>query len=237
MPLPTVILPGYLASAAPYSGMEQALQSLGYPVLTVPLTRWDWVPTVGGKSVATILTKLDQSVQQLLAKTGAHQVNLVGHSAGGWIARIYLGEVPYTVSGWRQTPAGAVRTLWQAHPQVHTLITLGTPHTSQERWTRTNLEFVNQTYPGAFYPTVRYVCIAGKAIYGKQDWQGWFTYNSYAMTCGQGGCWGDGITPVSAAHLEGAENVLLEDVYHSPRPGMKWYGSADIVKAWSTYLA
>lgn len=237
MPLPTVILPGYLASAVPYRGMEQALQSLGYVAMTVPVTRWDWVPTVGGRSVAPILAKLDQTVQKALGETGAAQVNLVGHSAGGWISRIYLGEVPYTVPAWRNSSQEPLRSLWHAHPQVNTLITLGTPHTSQERWTRRNLDFVNQTYPGAFYSSVRYVCIAGKAVYGQQDWNGWFTYNSYALTCGQGDCWGDGITPVASAHLEQAENIVLEGVYHSPKPGVLWYGSPEIVKAWSVHLA
>ena len=90
-----------------------------------------------------ILQKLDQTVTSVLETTGAEQINLVGHSAGGWIARIYLGEKPYAVHR-----ADINRqNVWAAYPQVKTLITLGTPHTSQERWTRRNLDFVNGTYP------------------------------------------------------------------------------------------
>lgn len=231
MALPTVIIPGYLAGAAPYRGLETYLQEQGIVATTVPLTRRDWWPTVGGRSIQPILAAIAATVTQLQAETGSDRVNLIGHSAGGWIARIYLGEKPYQVHAIdRDRP-----NCWQGHRHVHTLLTLGTPHISQERWTRRNLDFVNQTYPGAFYDQVRYVCVAGKAVYG-QPWRTWFTYNSYQLTCGQGACWGDGITPVTAAHLEGAHNLLLEDVQHSPQPGVLWYGSPAIAQEWLTHL-
>lgn len=232
MTRPTVILPGYLAGAAPYAEMEQALADLGYPSRTVPLTRWSWLPTVGGRSVSPILQALDQTVQAALAESGSDQVNLIGHSAGGWIARIYLGEALYDVH-----PADRDRRQrWAAHPQVANLITLGTPHISQERWTRRNLDFVNQSYPGAFEPDMNYVCVAGKAVFGQRSWNGWFTYNSYLLTGGCGDCWGDGITPIEAAHLEGAKNLVLDQVYHSPRPGYRWYGTPEVVREWGVFL-
>ncbi len=231
MPLPTVILPGYLAGAAPYRGMEQALRVLGVCTVTVPLRWRDWIPTVGGRSVGPIIETLDATVKQVQAETGSDRLNLIGHSAGGWVARIYLGEAPYGVqSGDRPLPAP-----WKAHPHIATLLTLGTPHISQERWTKRNLDFVKDTYPGAFYPTVRYVCVAGKAIYGRR-WRSGIAYNSYQLTCGTGECWGDGITPIVAAHLDGAENITLDHVWHSPKGDRPWYGSPEIVEAWSRYL-
>lgn len=232
MALPTVILPGYLAGAVPYQAMEQRLQQAGFPTVTVPLTRWDWLPTLGGRSVTPILERLHQTVQSVLQQHGASQVNLIGHSAGGWLARIYLGEKAYEVH-----PVDLHRrSTWAAHSQVATLISLGTPHTSQERWTRRNLDFVNLTYPGAFYPHVSYVCIAGKSIYGQRSLRNWVAYNSYQLTCGNGSTWGDGITPIAAAHLDGATNLVLESVIHSPRRGQLWYGSADIMPTWMAYL-
>ncbi|NJR60585.1 MAG: lipase [Cyanobacteria bacterium CRU_2_1] len=233
MALPTVILPGYLAGASPYAEMEKGLRELGFPAATVPLRRRDWLPTLGGRSVVPILQSLDRAVKQVMQETGSDRINLVGHSAGGWIARIYLGEIPYDV---HPGDSGKV-CLWKAHPQVATLVTLGTPHVSQERWTKRNLEFVKTHYPGAFYSAVRYVCVAGKAIYGDRSWGNWFTYSSYELTCGQGKCWGDGITPVEAAHLDGAENLTLDGVLHSPRQGKAWYGSPAIVPVWADYLA
>ncbi|NJL88249.1 MAG: lipase [Leptolyngbyaceae cyanobacterium SM1_1_3] len=203
MSLPTVILPGYLAGAAPYQEMERSLKDLGIRATTVPLTRWSWLPTLGGRSIGPILQPLQDAIEQVLEQSGAEQVNLVGHSAGGWIARIYLGDQPYDVHARDRQR----QVIWQGRSRVARLITLGTPHLSQERWTRRNLDFVNQTYPGAFYPEVDYVCVAGKSVYGQRNWKGWFTYNSYLLTSGCGDCWGDGITPVEAAHLEAAKNV------------------------------
>ena len=65
-----------------------------------------------------------------------------------------------------------------------------------------------------------------------------FAYKSYELTCGEGECWGDGITPISAAHLEGAENVTLKGVNHSPSPNgdRVWYGSEEIFESWASYL-
>jgi pimeloyl-ACP methyl ester carboxylesterase len=232
MPLPTVILPGYLAGSAPYREMEQALEQLGCSAKTVPLVQRDWFPTVGGRSMRPILERLDQTVKTVMEQHGCDRINLVGHSAGGWIARIYLGEVPYQVH-----PSDAGRTcLWKAHPQVATLVTLGTPHISQERWTKRNLDFVKNNYPGAFHPTVKYVCVAGQSIFGNR-WKNWFAYSSYELTSGVGTCWGDGITPVAAAQLEGATNLVLDGVNHSPRSSSQWYGSAEIVKIWAEYLS
>jgi pimeloyl-ACP methyl ester carboxylesterase len=229
---PVVILPGYLAGATPYSEMEQALRELGFSAVTVPLKRRDWFPTVGGRSMLPILQQLDQTVRQVMQETGSDRINLVGHSAGGWIARIYLGEVPYDVHpGDRDKPC-----LWKAHPCVQTLVTLGTPHVSRERWTKRNLDFVKNNYPAAFYSNVQYICVAGKALYGERKLGSWFAYSSYELTCGRGDCWGDGITPIEAAHLEGGENLTLDGVFHSPRPGRLWYGSPEPVRTWAAYL-
>ncbi|MBD2464321.1 lipase [Oscillatoria sp. FACHB-1407] len=232
MSLPVVILPGYFADALPYREMEEGLRSLGLSAMTVPLKRGDWFPTVGGRSMLPILQQLDETVKRAMQEFGSDRVHLVGHSAGGWISRIYIGEVPYDVH-----PGDRGKTcLWKAHPQVATLITLGTPHISGERWTKRNLDFVKINYPGAFYPNVRYVCVAGKAIYGGKGWSNWFVRSSYQLTCGVGECWGDGITPISAAHLDGAENIVLDDVLHSPQPGKLWYGSLGAVKQWASHL-
>jgi triacylglycerol esterase/lipase EstA (alpha/beta hydrolase family) len=231
--LPTVILPGYLEGAIAYLPLEQSLQQMGFPTMTVPLRSRDWFPTLGGRSMVPILRQLDRTVKQVMQQYNVSQINLIGHSAGGWISRIYLGEKPYSIHGDVPEDAG----LWHAHPYVATLVTLGTPHISGERWTRKNLDFVKMNYPGAFYPQVRYVCVAGKAIYGERRRGSWLAYSSYKLTCGNGNTWGDGITPIEAAHLEGATNLVIEGVKHSPKsPGGIWYGSPAAMDAWVPYL-
>ncbi|BAT53330.1 hypothetical protein NOS3756_22900 [Nostoc sp. NIES-3756] len=230
MPLPTVIIPGYLESAIAYQQLAALLEKSGFPTITVPLRRRDWLPLIGGRSVAPILQQLNHTVKQALQEHNANQVNLIGHSAGGWISRIYLGEKPYPATG-------KLQSLWNAHPSVATLITLGTPHISQERWTRWNLDFVNNNYPGALYKNVRYVCVAGKTIYGERRRGSWLAYSSYQQTCGLGNTWGDGITPVTSAHLAGAENLTIEGVKHSPRSHGIWYGSPEVLASWVEYLS
>jgi hypothetical protein len=37
-----------------------------------------------------------------------------------------------------------------------------------------------------------------------------------AQVCGEAEVWGDGVVPLPTAHLEGAINIDLEGVYHSP---------------------
>ena len=232
MPLPTVILPGYFASATDYRDLEQALNQQGIPTVTVPLRKRDWFPTFGGRSVVPILWQIDRTVKQTLRQYNVSRVNLIGHSAGGWIARIYLGEKSYDIHGDVRGSEG----VWNARAWVATLVTLGTPHISQERWTKRNLDFVKDNYPGAFYPDIRYICVAGKAVYGQRRLGSWLAYNSYQLTCGQGNCWGDGITPIAAAHLEGATNLILKEVMHSPKSPGIWYGSPEVKQAWVSYL-
>lgn len=60
------------------------------------------------------------------------------------------------------------------------------------------------------------------------------------QVCGQADVWGDGVVPEMSAHLEGALNISLDGVYHSPvgsddtlRP---WYGSPSIVEQWIHHL-
>lgn len=226
MGLPTIILPGYFANAAPYGSLAELLNERGFPTTVVPLRRRDWIPTLGGLPMTPILRSLEQTLDQVLASRGCEQVNLVGHSAGGWIARLFLGDEPYGGRTWGRRSA------------VAKLVTLGTPHVSQERWTRANINFVNEHYPDAFYrDKLGYTCVAGKAVFGQPRLGTRIAYNSYSITCGTGKTWGDGITPIEAAHLEGATNLILEDVQHSPRPGKLWYGSPEIIDQWAIALA
>jgi pimeloyl-ACP methyl ester carboxylesterase len=223
MYLPSVILPGYLAGDSDYLDLAARLTAQNMPTEVVPLKWWEWLPTVGGRSIAPILARLDATVKDILQRYNAPQVNIIAHSAGGWVARIYLGDIPY------------YDRIWHAEPMVASLISLGTPHRSLEPWTRRNLGFVNDNYPGAFHPNVKYVCVAGKSVYGEKKLSGWLAYSSYELTCGVGNTWGDGITPIEAAHLDGAENLVVEGANHSPRSGT-WYGSATVSDVWSGYI-
>ena len=150
--LPTVILPGYFESADVYLPLQQALTEMGTPTTTVPLRIRDWLPTLSSQSMVPILRELNRTVNAALIDNNSQQINLIDHSAGGWISRIYMGEVPYTIYG--DVTANAVG-LWNARSKIATLITLGTPQISCQKWTKKNLNFANDNYPGAFYPEVQ----------------------------------------------------------------------------------
>jgi triacylglycerol esterase/lipase EstA (alpha/beta hydrolase family) len=222
--LPSVILPGYLAGAAEYLALQKSLTKLGASATVVPLNRREWLPTVGGRSVVPILQRLHQTVEMVRQKYQCDRVNIIAHSAGGWIARIYLGDLPY------------YDRVWQGRSHTANLICLGTPQESRESWVLKNLNFVNHNYPGAFYQDVQYICVAGKATLGEKKLAKWLAYTSYKLTCGQGNTWGDGIIPISSAHLQGATNLVLEGAQHSSQSGL-WYGSSVLVPDWVKYLA
>ena len=231
--LPTVILPGYFESADAYLPLQQALTAMGALTTTVPLRKWDWLATLEDQSMVAILRQLNRTVNAALTDNHTDRINLIGHSAGGWISRIYLGEVPYTIHG---DVAPDTVGLWNAKAKIASLTTLGTPHHAIEKWTKINLDFVNNNYPGAAYPDVQYICVAGKSIYGEQRYSQWLAYLSYKLICGNGNVWGDGITPIVAAHLVGAKNLIIAGVKHSPQTSGIWYGSPGVRDEWMVYL-
>jgi len=158
-------------------------------------------------------------------------VALVGHSAGGWIARIYLGD--------RAEYCGEV--YGGAEGRVDRLCTLGTPHTSEDSIARKTLGFVNSTYPdvASLRGIRRAVAVGGRGTRG--DARGVagrfpdFTFQSYELCCGDGTAEGDGVTPLCCSHaLPGAETLELEGVQHGPQPESKgtWYGSLSALPLW-----
>lgn len=217
--------------------MDWALTQLleGYEVtedtsLEIPLPRpatyQDWL---------TEFRDASKGAQPQLELTGPWQGSskaaLVASSAGGWISRIFLGRgPPYSEA------------VYHGADRVHTLVTLGTPHTSAEPVTRRNIDYVNEHYK--CMDEVRYVAIGSKTVQGKawlnnsvQD----FAYQSYNICCGKGDVWGDGVTPLECAlALEGAEHIVMEGAKHVPLGKQKeeghWYGSGPYLEQWISVL-
>jgi len=136
-------------------------------------------------------------------------------------------------------------------------VSLGTPHLAPPEdsivakvdQTRGLLKYVNDRWPGAHWEDVHYTCVASKAVTGKLlggDLDSALAFSSYFALIGEGGVEGDGITPVKGALLEGADSIVLDDVYHAdvlPNPigsrntrlvGCQWY--ADKLDEWSDAL-
>lgn len=169
------------------------------------------------------------------------KIALIGHSAGGWISRVYLSDRAY---------GGKV---YEGKKYVHSLITLGTPHGNAPGPAFEGVKWCNQESTTA----VRSLVVGGTGFKGT-DW-GAMTQGSYSFCCPRGSDGtsydGDGITPIeSALAMDGAEELILDDVTHfcwsdvwgsdivapeltqDHRDGKPWYGSPGILERWADWI-
>ncbi|MFQ3580357.1 MAG: lipase [Chloracidobacterium sp.] len=223
---PIVIIGGFLVDWTAYRPLAQQLETIcRAPVAIVPLTQASWLYASGVGSYRNLLDMAQATVEKTRQAHAAKRVNLVTHSAGGIVARLYLGDDAYDGVAYR------------GHRQTATLVTLGCPHASLLSWTRRTMDFVNSHYPGAFYASVRYVAVIGCAIRGAfpGTLAEMAAYQSYRLVCGDGTVWGDGVVPVASGQLEGAVNYVCDGIQHVPnRPGADWYDRA--VEQWRPHL-
>ena len=82
--LPVVLVHGFLASGDTWAGQAQRFYAHGY--CRERIYAFDW-NTTGGKKTDSLL---HDYILQVLKKTGARQINLAGHSAGGGLCYRYL---------------------------------------------------------------------------------------------------------------------------------------------------
>ncbi|XP_039144453.1 uncharacterized protein LOC120281826 [Dioscorea cayenensis subsp. rotundata] len=275
---PAVILPGLGNNTGDYHRLVSTLREAhGIPSVVAKVSRVDWLRNAAGvldrnywkgtlrprPVLDWYLERVDQAVSEakMLCRQG-ERISLIGHSAGGWLARVYMQEF--------------------GTANVALLLTLGTPHLPPSKGspgvfdqTRGLLDYVEKYCSPALYtPELRYVCIAGRYIQGAHfggddkiisnevgklggtfelamdsgnqpplagpTLRARFIGQGYKQVCGRAEVWGDGVVPEISAHLEGALNISLEGVYHSPvgsddesRP---WYGSPAIVEKWVHHL-
>jgi len=211
-----------MSTPSMYQEMRDTLQGLtGAPVHVAPVSYIDWAVSVSRYGWKNILLKLHRVVLDQSDSVNDPGLILVGHSAGGVMARLYLSPEPF--AGLRF--AGLER--------VRHLITLGSPHGNvrgapMRRW-------VNRQYPGAFFsPGVGYTTVAGRALQGDRGGKAKsrIAHTLYYHLSGEGGEWGDGVVPLSSAHLDGARNLVLDGVSHAPVGGRRWYGTAEVVREW-----
>ncbi len=229
MARPLVIIGGYLTSAGDFAKVSAALEQppFNYRVFVVPIGRLRWALTRDW-DFRPVLALIRATVQQALEVSQSDRLTILAHSVGGVAARIFLGEQPYQGE------------IYGGRRYVERLVTLGTPHTSLERWTRNLYNFVNSAYPGAYYSDVHYVAVTGQALQGSRSgrWIERMAFNSYTMVAGTdyGTTWGDGVTPLLSAVLRGAEFLVVPALHHSPFHGHPWYGDVEALAHWGRVL-
>ncbi|KAL8495854.1 hypothetical protein ACS0TY_019827 [Phlomoides rotata] len=273
---PAVILPGLGNNTNDYQKLALTLKDYNVPTVIANVSRIDWLRNAAGLLDSNYwrgtlrprpvldwyLERVEEAMNEAKELAQGSTVSLIGHSAGGWLARVYLQEFGTS--------------------DVSLLLTLGTPHLAPPKGisgvidqTRGLLDYVDKHCAKAVYTTeLRYVCIAGRYIQGARllgssnsdnaevpveielpvgettaistsapasaTMRARFVGQGYKQVCGQADVWGDGVVPEMSAHLEGALNMTLDGVYHSPvgsddetRP---WYGSPAVVEQWIHHL-
>lgn len=226
---PLVIIGGYLTNPDDFATLARLLAAppYGRQVFVTPIGRWRWAITRDW-DFSKVVALVRATVERALSVSQAEQVDLLTYSVGGTIARMYIGEQPYM--GER----------YAGRRNVRRLIMLGTPHHSQEYWTRASIGFVNDTYPGAFYPEIGYTSIIGRAIRGnpRGSLVERMSSSSYVRVSGPGAAdtWGDGVTTLECAALSGAEYLVVPGVSHSPFHGRPWYGDQAALERWGAVL-
>lgn len=235
-----VVLPGFGNDAEDYIaplgqdpavGLQACLSRRGCEAVVSPVRRIDWLRVflrglfdadflaANGTAPVAFGWYLDlakEQVEEVVQASGEPAV-LVGHSAGGWLARALMQREG---TDWIKA-------------NVRGLVTLGSPHRPPPEGTRdmtqgclTNLD---KAQPGAFYADLLfYVTVAGDAVEGRKA-KGNVpileliqspspestAFNSYSVVCGTGNTTGDGVVPLVAAHLQGARQLTLDGCLHS----------------------
>jgi len=221
-PQPIVFLGGFLSFPSTYAGMKDELARVsGQPVWVVPAYTHHWLTTVTAAGWALIIRKLDATVREAVKSSPTGKITLIGHSSGGVMARLYLGEKPFH---------GHV---FNGIQWVDTLYTLGSPHYNHRGGRLRNQ--VNAMYPDAYFsPQVRYISVVGRSKQGKRDGTSAERrlFGAYERLCGDGAAWGDGLVPLESALLKGSGHIVLEGANHYGFKGNLWYGTPSLVEEW-----
>ena len=205
-----------------YRRLAQILANVsGSEVHVAPITAFDWA--LGRlRGYGQLVFEVASTVDRALLESDSDKAVLVGYSAGGILARAYVGGNP---------PYGGRR--YSGHRRVSHLITLGTPHNVPNEGTLAPIAEVNELFPGALHPGIRYLCVAGDAVYGASSGR---VRKRYQRFGGDGRVGGDGEVPVQSALLPEAESLVLDGVYHGRLfggAGGPWYGSdRETVERW-----
>lgn len=186
-----------------------------------------WTGTLQPRpTVDWYLQRISTAVDAAKAVAPGASITLLAHSAGGWLGRLFM--LDWGTEG------------------IDQFVSLGSPHLPPPEGvidqTRGILTFVSQACPGVHHPDVQYITIAGRYIRGAPllgpgSWAQRVVGAGYQQVCGDAQVWGDGVVPVPAAHLEGALQLTLDGVYHSPLGAVDEPAAVDAAAQKGSYIS
>ena len=219
---PVIILGGFLITSEAYENMKKIIEQIsGRKVYIVEVSKVDWLLTnsVGGWS--NIMNKLNQIKEIALQENSSGKVDLIGHSSGGVMLRLYLSKDIFNGKKYGGSDF------------TSNLITLGSPHQAKRATPLRKL--VDEKFPENFFKNVNYVSIGGELEVKSSDSSlitKLFAKNSYKSISGEQTSIGDGLVPLSASLLNGSQKIILPKTSHSKIFGETWYGTNDRINEW-----
>jgi hypothetical protein len=236
---PTVlVLGGFLTLPPLYLRLSRRLARRGAAgVVASRVWTPDWM-LAAWRGLGPIVTRSGRALLLASARSAASPLSrgapllIVGHSAGGMLARLLTSPVPF-----------AGRQL-NASGRIGAIVTLGTPHlvsADGDLGARISVhatEFADRAVPGAcFAPRIGYLAVASKGVIGRPAGTGreraaWRLYQGILPNPEVDAYPGDGLVPVASALLPGAQHFVLDGVVHGQLAGQPWYGSEPVIDAW-----
>jgi hypothetical protein len=225
-----VIIGGFLTEALSFAPMRARLLERGAARVTITPLHWpDWL-AMGIVGMGPVMLRGARAIRE--ARRGAATpLMVVGHSAGGLIARLAMAPEP--IDG---RFAGV-------SDDVGCLVTLGTPYRFDPAipgWRHAGVraaEFLERVSPGAWFaPQTAYVSVGSRLVppspVRPSLSPGSLGHVITRVAVGQTpGVRGDGLVDEVRARTPGARQVVFDDVLHGVFGG-PWYGDAHIIDRW-----
>jgi hypothetical protein len=230
---PVLIVGGMLSSPAFYWRMRDRLLARGASRVDIaPVHVPDWLLLIR-LGYGRLGRRVGRAIVRSYRESGRRPVLVIGHSAGGVLARLAMSPFPF--QGYRAAVAEG----------VGALVTLGSPlHNAPDcdprmRVAQEVTSLLDETTPGAFFaPRTAYVTVAGSFARGAPrddpDRHRRRAGGAYARVLGEAGreADGDGLIPAPAAHLDGATQLTLPGIVHGQAMRAPWYGDDPALDVW-----
>ena len=167
------------------------------------------------------MNKVKDKVALALKETKSKKIDLIGHSSGGIMLRLYLSNEPFK------------DVIYDGKSITKNLITLGSPHQAVKATAMRR--FVDEKYPGNFFKNINYVSIGGEVEINSKKTSlltKLIARNSYQSISGDKNESGDGLVPLSSSLLKNSQRIILPETVHGGIFGDNWYGSSSKVSEW-----